>query len=231
MTKKKPGQPRKVLSASERKAVVTMLRNTRNITATVNNLKATGHDISRTRVVAVAREEGLSFTAGPPQRLSERERKAVLAVLNRTQSVAATVAELRDNGTPASYWCVRSVAKAAGLQLKPGPPPRELSKTERGTVIACLRKTGNIAGAVAELRKCFSKDHAIGAATVRKVAAEAKIELAHAARRAATPKILALAIKLRDRGNSALMISHAVHRRFGYSLLPQTISKMLAASK
>jgi len=229
MTKKKPSQPRKVFSASERKAVVTMLRNTRNIAETVRTIKAHGTDISRNRVVAVAREEGLSFAAGPPQRLSERERKAVLSVLNRTQSAAATVAELRDKGTPMSYWYVRTVAKAAGLQLKPGPPPRELSKSERGTVIACLRRTGSITGAVAELRQCFSNDHAIGAATVRKVAAESGIELAHAARRAATPKILALAIKLRDKGNSALMISHAVHKRFGYSILPQTISKMLAA--
>lgn len=227
--KKTPGQPRKVLSASERKAVVTMLRHTRNITATVSNLKATGHDISRTRVVAVAREEGLSFTAGPPQRLSERERKAVLSVLNRTQSVATTVAELRDKGTPVSYWCVRSVAKEAGLQLKPGPPPRELSKTDRSTVIACLRKTGSITGAVAELRQCFSKDHTIGAAMVRKVAAESGIELAHAARRAATPKILEMAVRLRDKGNSSLMISYAVYKRFGYAVSPQFISKMLSA--
>ena len=135
--KKKAGRPRKVLSASERKAVVKLLRSTRNITATVNNLKATGFDISRTRVQAVAREEKLEFKPGaPPVRLTDRERRAVLSILERTHSVAATVSELRDKGAPSSYWCVRSVAKAAGMNLKPGPVPRALSKSDRVTVIA-----------------------------------------------------------------------------------------------
>lgn len=229
--KKKPGQPRKVLSASERKAVVKMLRNTRNITATVNNLKATGFDISRTRVSAVARDEGLGFAAGAPARLSDRERKAVLAVLERTQSVAATVSDLRDKGTPASYWCVRSVAKSAGMNLKPGPVPRTLSKSDRGTVIACLRKTRSIIGAVAELRNVFSKDHAIGAADVRKVAAEEGIELAHAARRAATPKMLKIATKLHAKGFSSPMIAGEIYNAMGYAVTPQTVLKMLAASR
>ena len=229
--KKKPGQPRKVLSTHERKRVVTMLRNTRNITATVNNLKATGFDISRTRVSAVARDEGLGFAAGAPARLSDRERKAVLAVLERTQSVAATVSDLRDKGTPASYWCVRSVAKAAGMTLKPGPMPRALSKSDRGTVIACLRKTRSIIGAVAELRNLFSKDHAIGALDVRKVAAEEGIELAHAARRAATPKILKLATKLHAKGLSSPVIAGEIYKATGYAVTPQTVLKMLAASR
>ena len=229
--KKKAGRPRKVLSASERKAVVTMLRNTRNITATVNNLKATGFDISRTRVSAVARDEGLGFAAGAPVRLSDRERKAVLAVLERTQSVAATVSDLRDKGTPASYWCVRSVAKAAGMNLKPGPVPRALSKSERGTVIACLRKTRSIIGAVAELRNLFSKDHAIGAVDVRKVAAEEGIELAHAARRAATPKMLKIATKLHAKGLSSPVIAGEIYKAMGYAVTPQTVLKMLAASR
>lgn len=229
--KTKPGQPRKVLSAHERKRVVTMLRNTRNITATVNNLKATGFDISRTRVSAVARDEGLGFAAGAPARLSDRERKAVLAVLERTQSVAATVSDLRDKGAPASYWCVRSVAKSAGMNLKPGPVPRTLSKSDRGTVIACLRKTRSIIGAVAELRNLFSKDHAIGALDVRKVAAEEGIELAHAARRAATPKILKLATKLHAKGLSSPVIAGEIYKATGYAVTPQTVLKMLAASR
>ncbi len=229
--KKKPGQPRKVLSTHERKRVVTMLRNTRNITATVNNLKATGFDISRTRVSAVARDEGLGFAAGAPARLSDRERKAVLAVLERTQSVAATVSDLRDKGAPASYWCVRSVAKSAGMNLKPGPVPRTLSKSDRGTVIACLRKTRSIIGAVAELRNLFSKDHAIGALDVRKVAAEEGIELAHAARRAATPKILKLATKLHAKGLSSPVIAGEIYKATGYAVTPQTVLKMLAASR
>ena len=229
--KKKAGRPRKVLSASERKAVVKMLRNTRNITATVNNLKATGFDISRTRVSAVARDEGLGFAAGAPARLSDRERKAVLAVLERTQSVAATVSDLRDKGAPASYWCVRSVAKSAGMNLKPGPVPRTLSKSDRGTVIACLRKTRSIIGAVAELRNLFSKDHAIGALDVRKVAAEEGIELAHAARRAATPKILKLATKLHAKGLSSPVIAGEIYKATGYAVTPQTVLKMLAASR
>lgn len=229
--KKKAGRPRKVLSASERKRVVTMLRNTRNITATVNNLKATGFDISRTRVSAVARDEGLGFAAGAPARLSDRERKAVLAVLERTQSVAATVSDLRDKGAPASYWCVRSVAKSAGMNLKPGPVPRTLSKSDRGTVIACLRKTRSIIGAVAELRNLFSKDHAIGALDVRKVAAEEGIELAHAARRAATPKILKLATKLHAKGLSSPVIAGEIYKATGYAVTPQTVLKMLAASR
>ena len=229
--KKKPGQPRKVLSASERAAVVKMLRNTKNITATVNNLKATGFDISRTRVSAVARDEGLGFAAGAPARLSDRERKAVLAVLNRTHSVAATMSELRDKGAPASYWCVRSVAKAAGMNLRPGPVPRELSKSDRGTVIACLRKTGSIIGAVAELRKYFSKDHAIGTADVRKVAAEEGIKLAHAARRAATPKMLKIATKLHAKGLSSTVIAGEIYKAMGYAVTPQTVLKMLAASR
>ena len=229
--KTKPGQPRKVLSASERAAVVKMLRNTRNITATVNNLKATGFDISRTRVSAVARDEGLGFAAGAPSRLSDRERKAVLAVLKRTQSVAATVADLRDKGTPASYWCVRSVAKAAGMNLKPGPVPRKLSKSDRGTVIACLRKTRSIIGAVAELRSLFSNDHAIGAVDVRKVAAEEGIELAHAARRAATPKMLKLATKLHAKGLSSPVIAGELYKAMGYAVTPQTVLKMLAARR
>ena len=229
--KKKAGRPRKVLSASERKAVVKMLRNTRNITATVNNLKATGFDISRTRVSAVARDEGLGFAAGAPARLSDRERKAVLAVLERTQSVAATVSDLRDKGAPASYWCVRSVAKSAGMNLKPGPVPRTLSKSDRGTVIACLRKTRSIIGAVAELRNLFSKDHAIGALDVRKVAAEEGIELAHAARRAATPKILKLATKLHAKGLSSPVIAGEIYKATGYAVTPQTVLKMLSASR
>ncbi len=208
-----------------------MLRNTRNITATVNNLKATGFDISRTRVSAVARDEGLGFAAGAPARLSDRERKAVLAVLERTQSVAATVSDLRDKGAPASYWCVRSVAKSAGMNLKPGPVPRTLSKSDRGTVIACLRKTKSIIGAVAELRNLFSKDHAIGALDVRKVAAEEGIELAHAARRAATPKILKLATKLHAIGFSSPMIAGEIYNAMGYAVTPQTVLKMLAASR
>ena len=229
--KKKPIRPRKMLNASERAAVVKMLRNTKNITATVNNLKATGFDISRTRVSAVARDEGLGFAAGAPARLSDRERKAVLAVLERTQSVAATVSDLRDKGAPASYWCVRSVAKSAGMNLKPGPVPRTLSKSDRGTVIACLRKTRSIIGAVAELRNLFSKDHAIGALDVRKVAAEEGIELAHAARRAATPKILKLATKLHAKGLSSPVIAGEIYKATGYAVTPQTVLKMLAANR
>ena len=77
--KKKLGQPRKVLSASERKAVVTMLRNTKNITATVNNLRAIGLDISKFRVRSVARDEKLEFKVGaPPARFTAQERKEVL---------------------------------------------------------------------------------------------------------------------------------------------------------
>ena len=95
--KKKPGRPRKVLSASERKAVVKLLRSTRNITATVNNLKATGFDISRTRVQAVAREEKLEFKPGAPAaRLTTRSSNAVLAALRKNNSIAATVTEMDD---------------------------------------------------------------------------------------------------------------------------------------
>ena len=230
--KKKAGRPRKVLSASERKAVVKLLRSTRNITATVNNLKATGFDISRTRVQAVAREEKLEFKPGaPPVRLTDRERRAVLSILERTHSVAATVSELRDKGAPSSYWCVRSVAKAAGMNLKPGPVPRALSKSDRVTVIACLRKTKSIIGAVAELRNLFSKDHAIGAVDVRKVAAEEGIELAHAARRAATPKMLKIATKLHAKGFSSPMIAGEIYKATGYAVTTQTVLKMLAASR
>ena len=227
--KKKPGRPRKVLSASERKAVVKMLRNTRNITATVNNLKATGFDISRTRVQAVAREEKLEFKPGAPAaRMTTRTSNAVLAALRKNNSIAATVTEMDDRGVFVTSRMVGAIAKSAGLALKPGPVPRKLTREERAAIVGHLRKTKSITGAVLELKRA---GHYYSNAIVREVAKAAKVELAHAARRAATPKMMTIAKKLHSKGKSAPMIADAIRDATGYAVTPQTVLKMLAASR
>lgn len=227
--KKKAGRPRKVLSASERKAVVKMLRNTRNITATVNNLKATGLDISRTRVQAVARDEKLEFKPGAPAAtLTTRTSKAVLAVLRKTNSIAHTVIEMDDRGVFVTSRMVGAIAKSAGLALKPGPVPRKLTREERTAIVSQLRKTKSITGAVLELKR---SGHYHSHAIVRDVAKAAKVELAHAARRAATPEMMTIAKKLHSKGKSAPMIADAIREAMGYAVTPQTVLKMLAASR
>jgi hypothetical protein len=227
--KKKAGRPRKVLSASERKAVVKMLRNTRNITATVNNLKATGLDISRTRVQAVAREEKLEFKPGaPPVRFTAPQRNAVLNMLRKTKSIAATVAAMAERGIPATARAVGSIARDEGMTLRPGPVPRQLTGQERAAIVGHLRKTKSITGAVLELKRA---GHYYSNAIVREVAKAAKVELAHAARRAATPKMMTLAKKLHSKGKSAPMIADAIREAMGYAVTPQTVLKMLAVSR
>lgn len=224
--KTKPGQPRKVLSAHERKRVVTMLRNTRNITATVNNLKAIGLDISKSRVQAVAREEKLEFKPGAPAaRLTTRTSNAVLAALRKNNSIAATVIEMDDRGVFVTSRMVGAIAKSAGLALKPGPVPRKLTREERAAIVSHLRKTKSITGAVLELKRA---GHYYSNAIVRDVAKAAKVELAHAARRAATPKMLKIAVKLHDKGKSAPLIADAIRDAMGYAVTPQTVLKMLA---
>ncbi len=227
--KKKPGQPRKVLSAHERKRVVTMLRNTRNITATVNNLKAIGLDISKPRVQAVAQEEKLEFKPGAPAaRLTTRTSNAVLAALRKNNSIAATVTEMDDRGVFVTSRMVGAIAKSAGLALKPGPVPRKLTREERAAIVSHLRKTRSITGAVLELKRA---GHYYSNAIVREVAKAANVELAHAARRAATPKMMTLAKKLHSKGKSAPMIADAIREAMGYAVTPQTVLKMLAASR
>ncbi len=227
--KKKPGQPRKVLSAHERKRVVTMLRNTRNITATVNNLKAIGLDISKPRVQAVAQEEKLEFKPGAPAaRLTTRTSNAVLAALRKNNSIAATVTEMDDRGVFVTSRMVGAIAKSAGLALKPGPVPRKLTREERAAIVSHLRKTRSITGAVLELKRA---GHYYSNAIVREVAKAANVELAHAARRAATPKMMTLAKKLHSKGKSAPMIADAIREAMGYAVTPQTVLKMLAANR
>ena len=227
--KKKAGRPRKVLSASERKAVVKLLRSTRNITATVNNLKATGLDISKPRVQAVAREEKLEFKPGAPAaRLTTRTSNAVLAALRKNNSIAATVTEMDDRGVFVTSRMVGAIAKSAGLALKPGPVPRKLTREERVAIVSQLRKTKSITGAVLELKRA---GHYYSNAIVREVAKAAKVELAHAARRAATPKMMTIAKKLHSKGKSAPMIADAIRDAMGYAVTPQTVLKMLAASR
>ena len=227
--KKKAGRPRKVLSASERKAVVKMLRNTRNITATVNNLKATGLDISRTRVQAVARDEKLGFKAGAkPVRFTPLERTEVLAVLRKTNSIAATVAELADRGMLVTARSVSSVAKAEGVTIKPGPVPRKLTREEHAAIVSHLRKTKSITAVVLKMRRSGC---VVSHAVVRGIATDANVVLAHYARRAATPKMLKIATKLHAKGFSPPMIAGEIYNAMGYAVTPQTVLKMLAASR
>ena len=224
--KKKPIRPRKMLNASERAAVVKMLRNTNNITATVNNLRATGLDISKFRVRSVARDEKLEFKVGaPPVRFTAQERKEVLAVLRTTNSITATVAEMTDRGVRATTRAVSSIARDAGIELKPGPAPRTLTREERAEIVGHLRTTKSITGAVLAMRR---SGNVVSYALVRDAAKDAKVELAHAARRAATPKMLKLATKLHAKGFSSPMIAGEIYNAMGYAVTPQTVLKMLA---
>ena len=227
--KTKPIRPRKMLNASERAAVVKMLRNTKNITATVNNLRATGLDISKFRVRSVARDEKLEFKVGaPPVRFTAQERKEVLAVLRTTNSITATVAEMTDRGVRATTRAVSSIARDAGLELKPGPAPRTLTREERAEIVGHLRTTKSITGAVLAMRR---SGNVVSYALVRDAAKDAKVELAHAARRAATPKMLKLATKLHAKGFSSPVIAGEIYKATGYAVTPQTVLKMLAASR
>ena len=227
--KKKPIRPRKMLNASERAAVVKMLRNTKNITATVNNLRAIGLDISKFRVRSVARDEKLEFKVGaPPVRFTAQERKEVLAVLRTTNSITATVAEMTDRGVRATTRAVSSIARDAGLELKPGPAPRTLTREERAEIVGHLRTTKSITGAVLAMRR---SGNVVSYALVRDAAKDAKVELAHAARRAATPKMLKIATKLHAKGLSSPVIAGEIYKATGYAVTPQTVLKMLAASR
>ena len=227
--KKKPIRPRKMLNASERAAVVKMLRNTKNITATVNNLRAIGLDISKFRVRSVARDEKLEFKVGaPPVRFTAQERKEVLAVLRTTNSITATVAAMTDRGVRATTRAVGSIARDAGLELKPGPAPRTLTREERAEIVGHLRTTKSITGAVLAMRR---RGNVVSYALVRDAAKDAKVELAHAARRAATPKMLKIATKLHAKGFSSPMIAGEIYNAMGYAVTPQTVLKMLAANR
>ena len=227
--KRKPIRPRKMLNASERAAVVKMLRNTKNITATVNNLRAIGLDISKFRVRSVARDEKLEFKVGaPPVRFTAQERKEVLAVLRTTNSITATVAAMTDRGVRATTRAVGSIARDAGIELKPGPAPRTLTREERAEIVGHLRTTKSITGAVLAMRR---SGNVVSYALVRDAAKDAKVELAHAARRAATPKMLKIATKLHAKGFSSPMIAGEIYNAMGYAVTPQTVLKMLAASR
>lgn len=227
--KKKPIRPRKMLNASERAAVVKMLRNTKNITATVSNLRAIGLDISKYRVRSVARDEKLEFKAGaPPVRFTAQERKEVLAVLRTNNNITATVAEMANRGVRIGTQTVGRIARTAGLELRPGPAPRTLTREERAEIVGHLRTTKSITGAVLAMRR---SGNVVSYALVRDAAKDAKVELAHAARRAATPKMLKIATKLHAKGFSSPMIAGEIYNSMGYAVTPQTVLKMLAASR
>ena len=111
---------------------------------------------------------------------------------------------------------------------KPGPVPKELSPRARRSVLASLRKTRCITSTVNALR---DKVGDLSHARVREVAMTEGVELAHAARRAATDTILLLAIKMRKEGASASEISLAAKKKTGYLVSKQYINKMLASSR